>query len=93
MPVSTNKQSPLALALLSGTAVFAVAAVALADPPSPPPLPPEAYSACASKAAGDACTVQIHDHTIEGTCAAMPSEQRLHCRPNGPPPGPPPNGR
>lgn len=87
---SPEPRSPLAIALLVGTAVFAVTAAAFADPPAPPPLPAEAYSACASKSAGDACTIQLRDRTLEGSCAAAANEQRLHCRPNGPPPGPPP---
>ena len=47
----------------------------------------EALAACDGKAKGDACTVQIHDTTVNGVCDAPPNETRLGCRPSGPPPG------
>ncbi len=74
------------LALAAGLGVLAIASAAGAHPPSPPP---EAFTACDGKASGDACSVQIHDHTIAGTCDTPPGESRLACRPNGPPPPPP----
>ena len=64
--------------------------------------PPEALAACASKAAGDACTVTFHDETLTGKCAAPPADSgatTLACRPDrmpdhggpgGHPHGPPP---
>jgi hypothetical protein len=55
---------------------------------NPPPPPPEAFAACDGKARGDACSVQIQDHTIQGVCDAPPNESRLACRPNHPPPTP-----
>ncbi len=78
------------LAAATGLGVLAVAGVASAHPHQPPP---EAFAACDGKAKGDACTVQIHDETIAGTCDAPPDATRLACRPNGPPPGPPPDDR
>ncbi len=78
------------LALSAVTTLLAVAVAAEADPPAPPA---EAYTACDSKAEGDACTVTIHEHTITGTCATLPKETKLHCRPSGPPPGPPPSDK
>ena len=54
-----------------------------------PPVPPEAYAACQSKKAGDACTVSFRGREMNGTCAEHPSDGKLACRPAGPP-GPPP---
>lgn len=50
--------------------------------------PQEAFDACASKAAGDACEVALPDRKLTGTCASTP-EGALACRPDHPP-GPPP---
>jgi hypothetical protein len=55
-------------------------------PPSPPE---EAFTACQSKSAGDTCTAPMRDHTEDGTCAVLPSDGRLFCRPKAPH-GPPP---
>ena len=72
---------------------------AAADPGPPPhphhPPPPEAFAACTSKAAGDACSVTFHEHTITGKCASPPpgvTDTRLVCFPDGPPPGGGPGG-
>jgi hypothetical protein len=54
----------------------------------PPPLPPEAYAACDSKREGDACSVQIRDREIQGTCTSGDTTGKLFCRPSGPPPPP-----
>lgn len=80
-------------AVVAAVASFAVSFVAVASADGPPPLPAEAYTACESKSSGDACSVQIRDRTIEGTCTAHPSDQRLFCRPSGPPPGPRPDDK
>jgi hypothetical protein len=72
-----------ALALAGG--LGAVALVASANPPAPPP---EAFKACEGKARGDACTVQIDNHTLSGVCDAPPGESKLACRPEPPPPPP-----
>ena len=52
--------------------------------------PPEAYTACESKASGDACTVTTPDgKALSGTCEKPPpdaSNTALACRPSGPPP-------
>lgn len=82
-----------------GTAMLlAYGHAALADDrPGPPPQhhgpPPEAFTACESKAAGDACTVTFGSESIAGHCAAPPSgasESTLACRPdNMPNHGPP----
>jgi hypothetical protein len=79
-----------AAAFAGGLGVLALAGRAGANPPPPHHLPPpEAFAACDGKAKGDACSVQIHDHTIDGTCDAPPGESKLACRPNHPPPPPP----
>jgi hypothetical protein len=58
--------------------------------------PPAAFEACKDKAVGTACTVQIHDGEINGTCEAPPpgsSQTTPACRPAGGPRhhhGPPP---
>ncbi|APR83396.1 Hypothetical protein A7982_08745 [Minicystis rosea] len=62
-------------------------------PPPPPPPPPEAFTACDGKARGDTCSVQFHDTAVQGTCDAPPDAGKLACRPNGPPPAPPSDGR
>ena len=63
--------------------------------------PPEAFTACEGKAAKDACSVQLGDKSVEGTCEAAPEgaeDTRLSCRsaggppPGGHPPGPPHDG-
>jgi hypothetical protein len=73
------------LALQLGVAVAtALASAALAAPPQPPP---EAYTACASKAAGDTCSATFHEHAMSGTCAAF--DEKLACKPDHPPRGGP----
>lgn len=53
--------------------------------------PPEAFAACSSLSASDACTVTFHGHTLEGICRSGPDGKgALACVPKGPPPGPPP---
>jgi hypothetical protein len=71
--------------------LVAVVSSARASVSAPPPGPPaEAFSACEGKASGDACTVQLRDRAVSGTCDTPPGESRLACRPNDmPPPGPP----
>jgi len=54
-----------------------------------PPLPPEAYAACESKKAADACTARIRDSDVSGVCTLDASDGRLFCRPNLPPLPPP----
>jgi hypothetical protein len=81
------------LALLSITGATARAEDSCPHAHGPPP---EAYTACAQKSAGDSCQVTFqHDnqtHTMDGTCAAPPDGGgKLACRPNHPPPGPPPD--
>ena len=71
---------------MTGAASLAIAAQA----EGPPPLPPEAYAACESKAEGDACMVQIHEHEVHGKCAPDREGKGLFCRPEGMPPAPPP---
>jgi hypothetical protein len=68
----------------------AAAAAARREPP------PEAIEACAQRAEGDACTVELPDRTVDGTCRARPDgEGPLACMPDRPPPGecPEPNER
>jgi hypothetical protein len=52
--------------------------------------PPEALDACKSLAEGAACSVSIHDKTIDGTCKKGPDGQGpLACVPAGKLPPPP----
>ncbi|MDF2696678.1 MAG: hypothetical protein K0S65_5061, partial [Labilithrix sp.] len=66
--------------------------------------PAEAFAACSSKAAGDACSVTLDKDSLAGTCVNPPADApdaRIVCRPDkmpehgpgghgGRPPGPPP---
>jgi hypothetical protein len=67
------------------------ARVAAAEPLQERPKPPQAaFDACRNRAEGDACTVELGDRKISGTCRKPPDgEQGLICFPAGPPPGPP----
>lgn len=75
--------------------------------PHPHGPPPEAFTACESKAVGDACQVAFGGNAVEGHCASPPpggSDTRAACRPDNlpdhagghgghrGPPGPPPEG-
>src|SRR5262245_52567681 len=52
--------------------------------------PPEAITACESAEAGDSCSFQLDDQTIEGTCrAGRNADQPLACMPQHPPRRPP----
>jgi hypothetical protein len=88
---TSNRTSRLVtgLALAAGLGLVALASQAGAQQPPHHGPPPEAFTACDGKAKGDACSVQIHDTTVAGVCDAPPSETRLACRPNHPPPPPP----
>jgi len=52
--------------------------------------PQQAFDACKSKSAGDACTVTFHDKAIDGTCKLSrdSADDALACHPDhmGPPP-------
>jgi len=77
-----------AVALPLAAAAAAPALARAADrPPAPPAPPPEAYSACAGSAEGDACTVAFGEESAEGTCAVS-REGNLFCRLDHPPPPP-----
>jgi hypothetical protein len=84
------KTKPLA-ALFAAFFLGSIAATAFAQP-SPPPgggPPPEAYDACIGKAKGDACTVELGDRPMKGTCESPPpnaKDTRLSCRPSEMPP-------
>ena len=41
-------------------------------------MPPEALDACKSLSDGAACSVRIHDRTIEGTCRKEPTDDDGH---------------
>ncbi|HTQ42586.1 MAG TPA: hypothetical protein VMI75_07485 [Polyangiaceae bacterium] len=74
--------------VVSAATVSLVALVQRARADGPPPLPPEAYAACQSKSEGEACTVQLRDREIHGTCAPDRDGERLFCRPIDMPPPP-----
>jgi hypothetical protein len=86
--LSPTDYQTLAVAVVVGTLELAFFSSA-AEADGGPPLPPEAYAACESKSAGDACTVNIHGSDLAGTCAAGPDDARLFCRLSAPPPRPP----
>jgi hypothetical protein len=47
--------------------------------------PEEVFTACDGKKSGDACSAQMGDRTMDGTCAALPEsakDNRLSCRPS-----------
>jgi hypothetical protein len=81
-------QIPKSRLSLAGAALFVDLALAAAPrragADGPPPLPPEAYVACESKNAGDACVVQVRDIELHGTCASEPTTGKLFCRPQFP---------
>jgi hypothetical protein len=79
--------------LAGGAAVSLFSLAAQAGDSAHPPLPEIAYTSCASKSAGDACSVAFGDKTVSGTCAASPEDSsRLFCRLSEPPPHPPGDG-
>jgi hypothetical protein len=53
--------------------------------------PPEAFSACEKLKEGDSCAFKVADKQVAGKCKLGHREpQKLHCRPDGAPPAPPP---
>jgi len=83
----SKKRSRVLCFAVAATFVGAMAAAATVRAERPP-LPEEAFTACASSAEGDACSVQFRDQTITGTCQTEPSAGKLFCRPDRPPPRP-----
>jgi len=81
--LSGSRPNPLAVVAFTLLAGAFVSNLAYADGPPAPPA--EAYTACESKAAGDSCTVTLHDRTVDGTCDQRPSDDKLSCRPSRPP--------
>jgi hypothetical protein len=78
-----------ALLLAAGSAlVGAVFSSPSAHADGGPPLPDEAFAACQSKNAGDACSLKFRDRDLHGICAPHPADGRLFCLPE-PPPIPP----
>ena len=63
-------------------------AAAYADGPRHRP-PQAAFDACAKAKAGDACSMKLRDHTLEGVCRPARESSALVCRPDRPM-GPPP---
>jgi hypothetical protein len=56
----------------------------------PPGPPPEAVDACKDKSEGNACVVNLHGTTIDGTCRNGPDGNGpLACMPAHPPAPPP----
>lgn len=82
-------------------AAFPFIAVADDAPPPPPPghgphrgPPPEALAACKDASEGATCSFTHRDHSITGTCSHGPDGKGpLACKPDGPPPGPPPDDK
>ncbi len=57
------------------------------DAPPPGRRPPqEAFAACEGREVGSACTVELHDRTIEGTCREGRDGDGLFCMPRRPEP-------
>ena len=48
--------------------------------------PAEAVEACKGLAESTACSFELRDQTVEGTCVRGPRDASLACRPKGPPP-------
>ncbi|MFZ1231791.1 MAG: YHYH protein [Thiofilum sp.] len=69
--------------LFSLTALVGSVVYAATQPPRQPPA--EALAACASKAVGTQCSVQLPDRTLQGSCQQVPSGQTA-CVPQGMPP-------
>jgi hypothetical protein len=82
------KRALVVAAVFGGLAATSLPRIAAAQQ-GHPPLPEEAFTACASKAEGAACSVQFHDKEIAGTCAKGPDDSRLFCRLSERPPPPP----
>lgn len=66
--------------LLSLSTLVVGAVYAANQPPRQPPA--EALAACASKAVGTQCSVQLPDRTLQGSCQQVPSGQTA-CVPQG----------
>ncbi|MCE9573911.1 MAG: hypothetical protein K8W52_12250 [Deltaproteobacteria bacterium] len=76
--------------ILCSTLTALVGAVAADndEPPRRPAPPQEAFDACKSAKAGDACSFTTPRGTIDGTCRTPPDLDRLVCVPKHPPGGP-----
>lgn len=72
-----------AAATLGAWVLFDAPRQVQADPA--PGLPEEAYAACQSKSAGDACFVPFGPRQMEGSCAQRAPDARLFCRLKPPP--------
>lgn len=74
-----------------GAALLAAGPVLADPPPGGGPggrrgPPQAAFDACVGQTQGAACSVQMPDRTVQGTCETFP-ERGLACRPAGMPPG------
>lgn len=76
--------------LIAGSLLVLVLPFAIAYADRPHHQPPQAaFDACARSKVGDACSVTLHEHTINGVCSEAPDSKALVCRlghPHGPPP-------
>ncbi len=79
------KRSPVVSGVVAACIALASVQYVAAAENGPPPLPEEAFAACQSKTEGEACSVQLKDHELKGTCSKHPSDARLFCRPSGHP--------
>jgi len=79
----TSPSTVFSAARVFGGAVMLAPLIARGD--GPPAPPPAAYDACDAKGEGDACSVAMRDHTVDGTCNKRGADTRLSCRPNHPP--------
>jgi hypothetical protein len=68
-------------------ALATVVAEPRSGPPAPREPPPFAFEACADKQEGAACSVTMHDRTLDGSCVTG-HDDRLFCRPDNMPPPP-----
>lgn len=83
-PSTQTTKQPVALTAADGSG-------APLDRPHPGP-PPEAFTACESKAVGDACSVTFDGNSVAGHCSSPPpgvSDTRISCRPDNLPDHPP----
>ena len=73
------------IAVLDGSPLAAVAADDVGPEHHQYQIPEEAFAACKDLSEGDACTVTLHDHQLDGVCKKVHDDERLVCLPPHPP--------